>query len=196
MTEQAQRYDLIGDIHGEATTLCALLDALGYSNQGGCYQHPERQVIFLGDFVDRGAGQREVVEIARAMVEQGAALAIMGNHEFNAIAYYTPLDAQNSEAGYLRVHSESNSRQHQAFLDAYAHDASGYREVINWFKTLPMWLELPGLRAVHACWDPQAIEQLTQTYPEAPLLPDSLLHTASTHGSWEFAAVCLLSPTV
>ena len=47
-------YDIIGDIHGCAKTLSVLLDKLGYVLESGIYRHPIRQVIFLGDFVDRG----------------------------------------------------------------------------------------------------------------------------------------------
>ncbi|MFO1021594.1 MAG: hypothetical protein U0903_12990 [Planctomycetales bacterium] len=47
-------YDLIGDVHGYANELVALLEALGYRRTGGVYAHPERKVIFLGDFIDRG----------------------------------------------------------------------------------------------------------------------------------------------
>lgn len=47
-------YDLIGDIHGHASELVKLLAALGYSKHKGVYKHPERQAIFLGDFIDRG----------------------------------------------------------------------------------------------------------------------------------------------
>ena len=43
-------------------------------------------VIFLGDFIDRGPHQREVIEIDRQMIEAGTAQSVMGNHEFNAIA--------------------------------------------------------------------------------------------------------------
>ncbi len=35
-------------------------------------------------------GQKQRVAIARAMIEQGEALAVMGNHEFNAIAWTIP----------------------------------------------------------------------------------------------------------
>ena len=62
---------------------------MGYSERGGVWQHPERKVIFLGDFIDRGPEQVETVQIARSMVEGGAALAVMGNHEFNAVAWAT-----------------------------------------------------------------------------------------------------------
>jgi hypothetical protein len=50
-------YDLIGDIHGHATELKALLAKMDYQEGDGVWQHPERKVIFLGDFVDGGPEQ-------------------------------------------------------------------------------------------------------------------------------------------
>ncbi|MEK9606711.1 MAG: metallophosphoesterase, partial [Gammaproteobacteria bacterium] len=48
-------YDLIGDIHGEAPTLRAMLEKLGYRDTATGYAHPDnRIVIFVGDLVDRG----------------------------------------------------------------------------------------------------------------------------------------------
>lgn len=44
-------YDLIGDIHGYATELKALLDKLGYREANGVWRHRDRKVIFLGDLV-------------------------------------------------------------------------------------------------------------------------------------------------
>jgi predicted MPP superfamily phosphohydrolase len=82
-------YDLIGDIHGYARELKALLTKMDYQITNGIWQHPERKVIFLGDFVDRGPEQIETVHIARTMVESGNALAVMGNHEYNAVAWAT-----------------------------------------------------------------------------------------------------------
>jgi len=32
---------------------------------------------------------------------------------------------------------------------------------LGWFRTLPIWLDLDGLRVVHACWDDQAIKKIT-----------------------------------
>ena len=68
-------YDLIGDIHGHADELVELLEALGYQKAQGVYRHPERKVIFLGDFIDRGPKIRQVLEIVRPMIEEGKALA-------------------------------------------------------------------------------------------------------------------------
>jgi hypothetical protein len=83
-------YDVIGDIHGHAEALTALLIKMGYEERNGAWRHPERKVIFLGDFVDLGPRQVDTVMIARRMVEAGAALAVMGNRELNAIAWYLP----------------------------------------------------------------------------------------------------------
>jgi len=85
-------YDLIGDIHGHAEVLVKLLVHLGYSMSDSGYSHPERKVIFLGDFIDRGeklAQHRRLLELVMKMVRNGHALAVMGNHEFNALAYHT-----------------------------------------------------------------------------------------------------------
>ena len=87
-------YDLIGDIHGHASELVNLLAALGYSKHKGVYKHPERQAIFLGDFIDRGPQIRETLEIVRPMIDSGFALSVMGNHELNALAYVSPGKAQ------------------------------------------------------------------------------------------------------
>ncbi|WP_416399486.1 hypothetical protein [Allohahella sp. A8] len=51
---------------------------MDYQNIDGVWQHPERKLIFLGDLVDRGPEQVETVQIAKAMVEHGHALAVMG----------------------------------------------------------------------------------------------------------------------
>ncbi len=66
-------YDLIGDIHGHALQLEKLLAILGYAERSGAYQHSERQVIFLGDFIDRGPKIKRVLEVVRRMVEVGSA---------------------------------------------------------------------------------------------------------------------------
>ena len=65
--------------------LIELLTKLEYQPVDGVYRYPVRQVIFLGDFIDRGPDQRSVLEIVRPMIDEGTALSVMGNHEFNAM---------------------------------------------------------------------------------------------------------------
>ena len=181
------RYDLIGDIHGHSEPLVELLEKLGYCRSDGVYRQSDRQVIFLGDFIDRGPNQRDVIKIVRPMIEEGAALAVMGNHEFNAIAWFTE-DPENP-GQYLREHTDRHRRQHQAFLDVYA-GADDYAELIGWFRTLPMWLELPGLRVVHACWDDVLMQDLEVCFPSInQYLDENLLLRASRKGRSEHDAI-------
>ena len=150
-------FDIIGDIHGCHLSLVTLLETLGFTQEDGVYRHPDRQAVFLGDFIDRGPGQCEVLAIVRKMIGSGSALSVMGNHEFNAIAYATP-DENNS--GFLRPHTDKNNKQHRAFLEAYADDPASYQDAIAWFKTLPLWLDLGDIKVIHACWDNEAIERI------------------------------------
>lgn len=157
-------YDIIGDIHGHAAKLESLLKTLGYTQINGAYRHPTNQAIFVGDFIDRGPEQLRSVNLARRMVDSGSALAVMGNHEFNAIAWHTP--DPNKPGEYLRPHAiptwgAINRKQHAAFLAEVESNPALHTEIIDWFLTLPLWLDLPGLRIVHACWHQPSIDRLT-----------------------------------
>ena len=79
-------FDVIGDIHGCMDELAELLDALGYAEADGVYRHPEgRKAVFVGDLVDRGPRNLDVVQTVRAMVEGGSALAVPGNHDVKLV---------------------------------------------------------------------------------------------------------------
>lgn len=75
-------FDVIGDVHGCASELRSLLRRLGYEEREGSFRHPEgRRAIFLGDLVDRGPDVPGALRIAMAMVRDGQALCVIGNHE-------------------------------------------------------------------------------------------------------------------
>ncbi|MEM7179915.1 MAG: polynucleotide kinase-phosphatase [Spirochaetota bacterium] len=84
-------FDIIGDIHGCYDELCELLQKLGYQIQkvadnGKNYtlhvSHPEnRQVIFLGDLVDRGPNSPAVLKLVMSMVRSETAWCVPGNHD-------------------------------------------------------------------------------------------------------------------
>ena len=44
------------------------------------------------------------------------------------------------------------AQEHQAFLAEVAGKPL-HTEIIEWFKTLPLWLDMGGIRVVHACWN-------------------------------------------
>jgi serine/threonine protein phosphatase 1 len=63
----------IGDIHGCRTALSRLLEEL---NPG-----KDDQLIFLGDFIDRGPASRAVIELLIEQSEKGPCVFLRGNHE-------------------------------------------------------------------------------------------------------------------
>jgi predicted MPP superfamily phosphohydrolase len=81
-------YDIIGDVHGEATLLKKLLKQMGYKKTDGLYSHDERKAVFVGDFTNRGPEIRQTLQMVKQMVESGSAYAILGNHEINNILYH------------------------------------------------------------------------------------------------------------
>jgi hypothetical protein len=187
-------YDVIGDIHGNATQLDNLLRKLSYKKtEKGYYSHPSRKVIFLGDFVDGGKEHVKVIGIVKPMVENQAAYAIMGNHEFNAISFHTKHPATQQP---LRERSIKNIGQHIEFLAEYKSQKKDLLAVIEWFKTLPLFLDLPQIRAVHACWSEHEINiikpYLTAKNEVKPELFEEFYVRANSKGSDEFNAVEIL----
>jgi hypothetical protein len=154
-------YDIIGDIHGHARTLEALLLALGYRQQGAGFTHPERKAFFVGDFIDRGPDIPRSLEIVRSMVDSGHALAVMGNHEFNALLYHAE---RTDGKGYLRPRTEKNRRQHAATLAQFAGREGEWQEYLRWFRTLPIFYEGGGFRVVHACWEERMVQRVREAF--------------------------------
>lgn len=178
-------YDLIGDIHGHADELVQLLEVLGYEKAPGSYRHPERKVIFLGDFIDRGPQIRQVLEIVRPMIEAGHALAVIGNHELNALAFHTAYP--DGAEMYLRKRNTKNIRQHgQTILQLSDKELE---TALEWFRSLPMWLDLEGLRAVHACWDEQAMALIAEAQKDHGGITTDFLHSACQKERRLFAPV-------
>ena len=91
------------------------LTRLGYRDRNGAWRHRDhsRRCVFLGDFIDRGPNNADVLNIVRRMIDAGTAVAVMGNHELNAIHFHTEHPDTGSP---LRLRSEKNVRQHESFL--------------------------------------------------------------------------------
>ncbi len=176
------KYDVIGDIHGEVGKLERLLVKLGYRVENGAWRHEGRQAIFVGDFIDLGKGGLEVVSTVRAMVSVGSALAVMGNHELNAIAWHTPDPRDPGEflrPRYSAKWGAKNRQQHQAFLDQVESDPALHAEVVDWFLSLPLWLDLPEIRVVHACWHAPFMAWLSPRLRDGRFLTRELMVAAT-----------------
>ncbi|MCH8135435.1 MAG: hypothetical protein IIB77_05595 [Proteobacteria bacterium] len=202
--------DLGGNLEGFGTDVDAISDTRFHSNfaMGSVVVSPTSQTLFANAFpntagigacdealyVDElrfAAGAEVTLDNIRIyykhLIDEGAALSVMGNHEFNAIAYFTP--DPDDPGKHLRVHSNKNQNQHAVFLDAYD-GSDSYPEIISWFRTLPLWLDLPGLRVVHACWDERLMQFLLDRYPTVnQYLDDDLLVRASRKDAEEYKAI-------
>jgi hypothetical protein len=163
-------YDFIGDIHGHADKLTELLENLGYSSRLGIYSHPTRKVFFIGDYIDRGPKIRETLTIVRKMVESDNAIALLGNHEYNALCYHY----KDINGEYLREHSEKNFRQHANTLQQFENCKEEYKDFLGWFETLPIYYETEDFRAVHACWDNDHIVFLQKEFNTNSLNTESI----------------------
>ena len=116
------------------------------------------------------------------MIDAGAALAVMGNHELNAIAWHTADPRTPGE--YLRPHNSpewggKNREQHAAFLAEVESRPSLHAEIIDWFLTLPLWLDLPALRVVHACWHGPLLAWLAPHLSQGQYLTRELMVAAT-----------------
>jgi protein phosphatase len=77
-------FDFVGDVHGCADELVALLGELGYEVAAGrgTASHPDgRHAFFVGDLVDRGPDTPGVLRLVMGMVRDGTASCVPGNHE-------------------------------------------------------------------------------------------------------------------
>lgn len=180
-------YDIIGDVHGCASSLRRLLESLGYSEteQGYVYAQNDqrRQVIFVGDLIDRGDQVVETLALAKAMWDAGNAQVVMGNHELTAIAWHTPY-----QQGFIRPRTARSYKQLQATLEQFADKKEKLAPYIEWFRELPLFLELDEFRVVHACWDETLIQSYQQRY-HTNLLVDEILFSVPEPNS--FAAYFL-----
>ena len=167
-------YDIIGDVHGHADRLEVLLKELGYRHRKGAWRHSDRAAVFVGDLIDRGPEQLRTLKLVREMVDAGSARVTMGNHEFNAIAWATE-DPDHDGLRLRHRHGDKgkkNRNQHKAFLAEIAEDSDEHKAWIDWFLKMPLWIEEPGFRVIHACWSQAHVDSLR------PHLKDTQLTTA------------------
>jgi hypothetical protein len=167
-------YDIIGDIHGRFDKLSALMDRMGYARDGDSFIPPAgHKALFLGDLIDPKPGHflangvRDTLRAVKAMCDRGDALCLMGNHELNAIYFHTADPNGRSgdpDRNWLRYRGSKNRAMHQGTLDDFENyddpQSEWHRVWMPWMKGLPFYLDLGGLRAVHAAWHPEMIARI------------------------------------
>lgn len=160
--------DLVGDIHGEIRALESLLSRLGYDRDG---RHPQgRRLVFCGDLVDRGEDSPATVERVAGIVDAGYGQAVLGNHELNLV-----LGKSKEGNGWAFEVDHDQADGH--FMDVARLQDDRRQDVIDWLAGLPIVLERPDLRVVHACWDTTAVSLLRgDTRPLRTIYDDHNAH--------------------
>ena len=150
---------VFGDIHGHYDTLIALLSKIGLD--------PDKlpaniELIFLGDLIDRGPKSAEVVTLVKRLCEEGKARCILANHEFNFVNFNTQISKDSGV--YRRPRNDKNLSEIAETWASYRcegkHQSDLLAEHVNWFRTLPVALELDGLNVIHACWHEPSLAKL------------------------------------
>ena len=127
-------YDIVGDVHGYASLLIELLKKLGYEEKKGTFIHPQgRKVVFVGDLINRGPETSKVLEVVQRMYLEEQAYAVLGNHEFRLLQQFT-----------------KNPSSIESKISKF----------IPWVQSLPLFLEFPEFRVVHAAWHCPSIEKI------------------------------------
>jgi hypothetical protein len=136
--EMRHGLDIVGDVHGQVGALRELGRHLGYDVECGWAHAGDRALVFLGDLVDRGEDSLGAVELVRDLVDSGRAVCLMGNHEYNLVGHAFGLEqARSSNRGTL--------------AEIAAHPGR-WSSAIAFLRGLPLAIDLPELRLVHAVW--------------------------------------------
>lgn len=120
--------NVIGDIAGNFKTLMALIKKM-----------PSGEVISVGDMVDRGPRGKEVLEWFR-----NNGRAIMGNHEHLMLDHF-------DDTGYYEMgiwFFNGGGATYRSF-----NYAPPDKELLNWVKSLPLYLEIDNCLISHSFVD-------------------------------------------
>jgi serine/threonine protein phosphatase 1 len=146
----------IGDIHGDLAALEALLAKLPLET--------DDQIVFIGDYVDRGPDSKGVVARVRALQTEraGRVVCLRGNHEDKWIDSWERPDVHflmppgNGCAAMLRSFTGAPPRPLEDGLApdemAKLADIQAWlpADVVEWMRTLPLWHEDEHAIYVHA----------------------------------------------
>ncbi|HEY9881041.1 MAG TPA: metallophosphoesterase family protein [Leptolyngbyaceae cyanobacterium] len=163
----------IGDVHGHYDGLMRLWDAIAPSEAD--------RVYFVGDLIDRGPKSAQVVDFVR----QHAHGCVRGNHEQLLLDSFAGGNVNTSTLqGWLYSGG-------QATLSSYGGSADALMNHLEWFKTLPLYLDLNDIWLVHAGLNPNLPIQDQSSYElcwirdtfhssEKPYFDDKLILTGHT----------------
>ncbi|MGB0602192.1 MAG: metallophosphoesterase [Candidatus Poseidoniaceae archaeon] len=142
----------IGDVHGYADTLLALLDSLNLSSRD--------RVVLLGDLVDRGPRSCEVIRIAR---ENPQIFSVLGNHEEMMLNSFDVDNIETMTAQQTNWFYVGGRATNQSYIDEFTNSQGQIDDFdlrmrvgkdLAWLDSLPHHIVLDDFRLVHAGYSP------------------------------------------
>lgn len=146
--------DVVGDVHGQLQALERLLDLLGYDADG---RHAAgRRLVFIGDLCDRGPDSPGVFELVMRAVAKGGATCLLGNHEIPLI---DPEEGERRKAGnaWFFGGDDALAKDEADFGPFRRVEPEARARIQSFCAGLPLVVEHPLVRVVHACWDPASL---------------------------------------
>ncbi|UBV43508.1 metallophosphoesterase [Deinococcus taeanensis] len=139
---------VVGDIHGAYTKLRAMLLRAGLIDFDGAWTGGDAHLVFLGDYVDRGAQGLEVIRLVRQLEGQahaagGQVTALLGNHEvmFMAALVFQRQDPQD-RLGFREYWLENGGQIRDADLLEPGD--------LGWLAARPAMVQVDGWLLIHA----------------------------------------------
>lgn len=172
MSETSHRRIVIGDVHGHYQGLMELLEVIAPTS--------DDQIYFLGDLIDRGPQSSQVVDF----VQHSNYSCLLGNHEQMLLSILTNSDNLSSiMQAWLYSGGQATLASYQAATIPQDH--------LDWFKTLPTYLDLGDVWLTHAGVDPvKTVEEQTASQLcwirdefhsiDQPYFPDKLIIVGHT----------------
>lgn len=125
----SEKYAVIGDVHDNYDHLVRLLHRIGVEIDNMQVKNQiDRQIVFVGDLVDRGDEPVKVLRLVMDMVEKNQALIVRGNHDDKL---YRALKGNK-----IKMNDELS-----ATIEKINAEESGFRQkVFEFLESLPYYL--------------------------------------------------------
>lgn len=145
MKTDFKHFFVVGDVHGCFDELVELLEV---------HDPKTEQLVFIGDFIDRGPKSYDVLRLVSDLVNNHGAWAVKGNHEDLFLNADTTVD----EELYLLNGGDSTYKSFPIEFDYWTtrHEqvVNKFPDVVDFMRHLPNFIETEHVIFAHAGIDP------------------------------------------
>jgi hypothetical protein len=178
-----QRLVVVGDAHGAFDNLSAILVQSGVIDEKGKWTGGTGHLVSLGDFLDRGADSRKIMDLlmdlqVQARKARGKVHVIVGNHELMNLTSdlrdvslgeynsYQDLEiAEERESERQRYEALSPEQRTVSFDEKYPAGYFGHRRALSptgvygaWLRSQPYMIVINNMALVHGGLPPMVAE--------------------------------------